>query len=98
MWKNWIERVKKVNLWLIILVVVGLYIAFFGEHNYTEIMELEREIKELKTEIKAMKDSCSIYELKLKQLETDPETFEKIIREQYQMKRPEEDLYIVKEK
>lgn len=98
MWKKIKECINKINYWLIILIAVGLYIAFFGEHNYTEIMKLESEIKELKTEIKAMKDSCSIYEFKLKQLETDPETFEKIIREQYQMKRPEEDLYIVKEK
>ena len=98
MWERFKERIKKINYWLIILIAVGLYIAFFGEHNYAEIIELEKEIKELKADIKAMKDSCALYELKLQQLETDPETFEKIIREQYQMKRPEEDLYIVKEK
>jgi len=51
-------------------------------------------INDLKAEIKSNQDSAKIYEAKLDELHTDRETLEKIAREQYGMKRTNEEVFI----
>lgn len=86
---------KKINFFFIIIVVFGVYITFFSDYNYMRVLDYEREIKELKSEIKASQDSCRIYQERLRKLGSDPETLERIVREEYRMKRDNEDLYMV---
>lgn len=78
------------------LVFVGFIcsLIFFGDNSCMRKLEYNDQIKDLKAQIKANQDSTRIYEAKVRELNTDRETLEKIAREQYGMKRVNEEVYI----
>lgn len=92
------ERPKWIPRWLnlpfVIFVAFILMLLFFGENNYMRINSYKQQINDLKAEIKNNKDSAKIYEAKVNELHTDRETLEKIAREQYGMKRTNEEVFI----
>lgn len=71
-----------------------VWLTFFSENSCKRKLEYRQQIKELKTEIAANKDSTAYYNAKTQELNTDRETLEKIAREQYGMKRTDEEVYI----
>lgn len=87
----WKVLIKSPMIWLI---PVFVYLFFFGENSYMIQTENNKKINELKAEIKMNIDSADYYEQKAKALDTDPESLEKIAREQYMMKCADEDVYI----
>lgn len=89
---RWIPR--WLSLPLIIIVAFLVVMIFFGDNSYLKSKEYSRKIDELNKEIKANKDSAEYYRKKSRELNTDRETLEKIAREQYGMKRENEDVYI----
>ena len=90
------DGIQKFNLWIVVVVAFGVYITFFSDYNYFRSMEYAR-IKDLKAQIKECDDSTAVYRERLRLLESDHETLERIVREEYLMKRENEDLYIVNE-
>ena len=91
------KRFGRINFLLVFIVDFLVYITFISDYNYFRVVAYDKEIKELKAEIKACRDSTQSYQTKLARLDSDPETLERIVREEYNMKRENEDLYIVKE-
>lgn len=101
------RKIKIVNLWLRrkvnipLLLVSGLVIIllFINEETSMKLnVEYAREINQLKEEIKLNRDSAIYYEEKYRSLLTGNEELEKVAREQYNMQRPSEDVYVIKEK
>lgn len=92
------HRPKWIPRWLSIPFVVFsafiLILLFFGENNYIKISRYKKQINALKMEIKANEDSAAIYESKVLELNSDRETLERIAREKYGMKRPNEDVFV----
>ncbi|MBO7609249.1 MAG: septum formation initiator family protein [Muribaculaceae bacterium] len=78
------------------LVFVGFIcsLIFFGDNSCMRKLEYNDQINDLKAQIQANKDSAKIYEAKVRELNTDRETLEKIAREKYGMKRVNEEVYI----
>lgn len=91
------DGIQKFNLWIVVVVAFGVYITFFSDYNYSRSMEYDARIKDLKAQIKECDDSTAVYRERLRLLESDHETLERIVREEYLMKRENEDLYIVNE-
>ena len=91
------DGIKKFNFWIVVVVAFGVYITFFSDYNYFRSMEYDAWIKDLKAQIKECDDSTAVYRERLRLLESDHETLERIVREEYLMKRENEDLYIVNE-
>ena len=91
------DGIQKFNLWIVVVVAFGVYITFFSYYNYFRSMEYDARIKDLKAQIKECDDSTAVYRERLRLLESDHETLERIVREEYLMKRENEDLYIVNE-
>ena len=93
-----IQRPKWIPRWLnlpfIIFVAFIMMLLFFGENNYMRINSYKQQINALKAEIQANQDSARYYQAKLDELHTDRETLEKIAREQYGMKRTNEEGFI----
>lgn len=56
--------------------------------------EYNDRIMELKEEIQQNKDTMLYYQKLNNRLNTDKETMERIVREQYHMQRPNEDVYV----
>ena len=93
--KNLLSSVKKFNFLIFIIVGFGVYITFFSDYNYMKVGEYDNQIKQLKAEIKACNDSTNVYKEKVRRLKAEPQALERIMREEYLLKRDNEDVYIV---
>lgn len=89
---RWCRRY--ISLTLIIVVSFIVFMLFFNEYSILHGLELNDEINELKVKMKDNTDSLNLYTTKLKLLHTDPETMEKIVRENYHMQHQDEDVYV----
>lgn len=81
---------------LLIMAVVLSALFMNDEASITQNYENQKEIKALRAEIKLNKDSAEYYRRKRAELERGAVALEYIAREQYGMKRPSEDVYIIK--
>ncbi|MDR1919483.1 MAG: septum formation initiator family protein [Tannerellaceae bacterium] len=81
--------------WMVVFVFVALtFVAsdsnLYKHYTYTkQIHELEKEIKQHQEEIEANRK-------KLKDLQMNKEGLERFAREEYLMKKPDEDIFIIK--
>lgn len=93
-----ISRPKWIPRWLslpfIIFIAFIVMLLFYGENNYMLINQQKKEIDKMNAQIKVMEDSAKYYERKTQELNTDKETLEKIAREQYGMKRTNEEVFV----
>lgn len=78
------------------LAVTGalVYVLFFNDNSIINHYEYETQIENLRTEIKNNMDTLQYYENLNSRLDTDRATMEQIVREQYHMQRPSEDIYL----
>jgi cell division protein FtsB len=86
------------NKYVIVFVVLAVWLTFFDQNNFVYQYRLGKQIDELKSE-KAFYEA-EIQKLKEQReaLSNDEEMLEKYAREQFLMKKPEEDLFLLKEK
>ena len=81
---------------LISLGVLGvvIYMIFFSETSVVNKIEYQRIIDSLRTEVELNRDSMLYCKHLNSLLTTDPEVMERVVREQHNMKRPDEDVFI----
>lgn len=85
---------RYITLPLLIAVAYIVFVLFFNENSYFKSMEYQEEIDRLEAEIKANTDTMLYYHQLNASLSSDPAELERIVREQYHMQRPGEDVYI----
>lgn len=90
---SWIRWIKSP---ILIIIPIAIFLLFYSDNSYLNKTENQEQIDELRAEIKINIDSAAYYEQKAAALDTDRERLEKIAREQYGMKRSNEDVYITK--
>lgn len=90
---NYIRRHKYLITVLIFLVVIG----FLDENSLIQRIKHRSEISSLNSEIEKYRKQYERDTEKLKELTTNPEALEKIAREKYLMKKPNEDIYVFEE-
>ncbi|MDR1879548.1 MAG: septum formation initiator family protein [Tannerellaceae bacterium] len=89
-------RLSKINgYWLI---TIGFVVFTFttGDSNLYKRYTYDEKIRSLEREIKHYKDEIEVNSRKLKDLHTNKEGLERFAREEYFMKKPDEDVYIIK--
>jgi cell division protein DivIC len=93
------ERITKlvVNKYFIVLVVFGVFVTFFDEHNLINRWQAHRKIKAMENEVKFYQNEIQANKNKMTELQSDDDHLEKFAREHYMMKRKDEDIYIIKE-
>ena len=72
-------------------------IVFLDENSLIQRAQHKREISTLKSEIARYRKQYEEDTRKLKELMNNPEALEKIAREKYLMKKPNEDVFIFEE-
>lgn len=90
---NYIRRHKYLITVLIFIVIIG----FLDENSLIRRVKHRSEISVLHSEIEKYKRQYEEDTEKLKELTTNPEALEKIAREKYLMKKPEEDIFVFEE-
>ena len=79
---------------------VGVFVAFsllstqvFGEYGYLKLREQKRVLIQLEQKVQKQRDEKQRREQNVQKLKTDPETIEKIAREEMKLVRPGEIIY-----
>lgn len=90
---NYIRRHKYMITVLIFIVVIG----FLDENSLIQRVKHRSEISTLNSEIEKYRKQYEEDTEKLKELTTNPEALEKIAREKYLMKKPDEDIFVFEE-
>jgi cell division protein FtsB len=87
---NFIRRHK----YAAITLLFAVFIIFIDENNLIRRLNQNQEIGRLKREIGTYKKKYENETKQLNELITNPDKIEKIAREKYLMKKPDEDIYI----
>lgn len=83
--------------YLITIAAFLVIIVFLDENSLIQRQKHQQEINTLKSEIERYRQQFEEDTRKLKELTSNPEAMEKIAREKYLMKRPNEDVFIFEE-
>ncbi len=90
---NFIRRHKYLITVAAFLVVVG----FLDENSIVHRIRQRHEIRTLNREIETYKKQYEEDSEMLEELTTNPDAMEKIAREKYLMKKPDEDVFVFEE-
>ena len=90
---TWCRRYISVTF--VIVLAFVFFVLFFNDNSVMHSFELNQRINELELEISENEDTLQHYRRLNRALNTDAETMERIVRENYHMQRPSEDVYIV---
>jgi cell division protein FtsL len=75
---------------LVVFVAVLLVHDVFGTHGYMAMRRKQQEIQKVRTELDRLNKENTGLEQDVKNLKTDPQTIEKIAREEFGQSRPGE--------
>lgn len=79
-----------------VLVLFFAYLIFFDEHNLIQRNRNHREIQKLEQEYHYYQDKIGSDKEKIDKLNNDSAFLEKYAREEYHMKKDDEDIFIIK--
>ena len=92
-----IEKFPKVfrNKYILTIIIFIIWILLFDSNNLVSRYRDLRELRKLRIEKEYYTKKIEEDRKKLNELKTDNNNLEKFAREQYHMKNPDEDLYII---
>ncbi len=94
--KFWQILRRYTNKYQIVFVVFLIMILFIDDHNVFRRFGYYRKINELKKEIRHYEGEKEKNEEKLNELQSNDEDLEKFAREEYLMKKDNEDIFMIK--
>ena len=83
--------------YIITLVIFGVIIVFLDEISILRRMEVANETRNTRNEIEKYRQDFEESTLRLNELDADSNSIERIAREKYLMKKPNEDIYVFEE-
>ncbi|MBV1888603.1 MAG: septum formation initiator family protein [Urechidicola sp.] len=82
------------NRYVLIFVVFLVWMTFFDENSFLVDYEFNKELNKLEADKKYYQTEIDADKKKIEKLE-DPEQLDKYAREEYNMKKENEDIYII---
>ena len=83
--------------YIITLLIFGVIIVFLDENSILRRMEVSNEARNTRNEIEKYRKDFEESTLRLNELDADSNSIERIAREKYLMKKPNEDVYVFEE-
>jgi len=83
------------NKYAITLIVLSIWVLFFDKNDLNTQIKLRKDINLLEEEKSYYKKEIGQITTDLKELTTNPKTLEKFARENYLMKRENEDIFVI---
>ena len=78
-----------------ILIALIAMLFFFSDSSLLKRIKYEREIRDLKTQIEYYRKQIEIEKTKLNELQSNKENLEKFARENYLMKKENEEVFVI---
>jgi cell division protein FtsB len=88
---------KLKNKYIITLLVFTVWIIFFSQYNLIDRFRIARDIRQMEREKQYYKNQITQDSIRIHELTTDDENLEKFAREQYYMKKDNEEIFVVVE-
>lgn len=89
---SWLKRYFSA---VTLVVIAGItYMIFFSDTSIMKKIEYQQVIDSLEHEVAVTRDSIDYYKDLNRRLTSDPEVMEQVVREQHNMKRADEDVYV----
>ncbi|WP_319227349.1 septum formation initiator family protein [Draconibacterium orientale] len=85
------------NKFVIAFILFAVWIIFFDENSIVSHVKSKRQLNELKQQKEYYQKRIASDRQKLQDLNKGKEELEKFAREQYQMSKPDEDVFIIVE-
>lgn len=95
--RKWSKHTKHIKYWLVAGVFL-IIMCFVDENNFFRRISNQREIQNLEDQIESYNKNINDNREKINELQTGNANLEKFAREEHLMKRPNEDIFIIKEK
>lgn len=97
---NWKEKVKIAtplfrNRYVLTALVFLVWLGFFDQNNFVDRLSLVNRNKELERQKEYLQKEIEENREKMEELRSHSDKLEKFAREQYMMKKKDEDLFIV---
>ncbi len=91
------QRIPKIlkNRYALTLIGVFVYITFFHSHDLISQMKIRYEIGQLHEQMEYLKADTENAKNQTIELTTNKESLEKFAREQYKMKRENEEIFVI---
>ena len=83
------------NKYVMTLLAFVVWILFFSQYNLIDRTRMAKNLKEMQREKAYYIEQIKRDSTRLHELTTDNENLEKFAREQYYMKKPNEDIFVV---
>jgi len=83
------------NKYIIAITVFAVWIMFFSQYSLTDRFRLAAEINEMEQDKEYYREQIVRDSIRLQELTTDRENLEKFAREQYYMKKKNEEIFVV---
>ena len=92
------KYLSRINAYWLVTIVFFALTFVMGDSSLYKRYTYDEKIRSLEKEIKHYHKEIEINSKKLNDLHTDKEGLERFAREEYFMKKPNEDVYIIKNK
>jgi len=94
---KYIDKIPPIlrNKYILTIIVFFVWLLLLDSNNLISRYKEMRNLRKLKSEKEYYVQRIEEDKRKLHELKTDNQNLEKFAREQYRMKKPEEDLYII---
>jgi len=96
-YNNYIARLK-LNKYCLVIIIFIIIISTIGDSNFYNRYMYDNKIRELEKEIKYYQKEIEHSQNKLYDIQLNRWLLEQYIREEYLMKKPNEDIYIIIDK
>lgn len=83
------------NKFVAVIVLFLLYISFFDAHDLISQIEIKMELREISEEIEYLNRDTESAKRQIQELTSDKQKLEKFAREQYRMKRENEEIFVL---
>ena len=92
------KYLSRINAYWLVTIVFFALTFVMGDSSLYKRYTYDEKIRSLEKEIKHYQKEIEINSKKLNDLHTDKEGLERFVREEYFIKKPNEDVYIIKNK
>ena len=98
-WRKILLGIKNVRAEIIVIgLVFVIWMVFFDEHNLIQQRQNKYKLEQLIEQEQIMRDKLKADQQRMMELQTSQENLEKFAREQFHMKKENEDVFVVVEK
>ena len=85
------------NKYILTLLIFFVWLLIFDQHNLIDRIKIVRKLNEMERQKEYYETRIEQDSRKLNELKTNRENLEKFAREQYYMKKPDEEIFVIVE-